>query len=272
MMSYILSKQDQDKLVYNNRFSRKVDKSQIPTCRIMGCEILDADMGWLIKFIENNIKDLSGDYITISATKELVMASEDEKFYLCQNGGVLAIPDGGPLKTYGKLHGHKRMTRITGPDLMIELFKASEKNGWRHYFYGTTQDTLDKMTEKLKKEYPKLQVAGTHPSLFRNLSAEEDEAVVAEINATRPDFVWFSLGAPKGNYFAADHQGVIDGLMLSVGAGFDYYAENIKRAPIWMQKADLEWLYRIIQDPRRLAKRYFVTIPKFLCRAYFGRK
>ena len=270
-MSYILSKTEQDKLVYRKQYTRKVDKSQIPTCRIMGCEILDADMEWLIRFIEKNIEYLSGDYITISATKELVMASEDKEFYLCQNGGVLAIPDGGPLKTYGKLHGHKGMKRITGPDLMLELFKASEKHGWRHYFYGTTQDTLDKMTTKLKNEYPGLQIAGTHPSMFRNLSSEEDQAVVAEINATNPDFVWFSLGAPKGNYFASDHQGLISGLMLSVGAGFDYYAENIERAPSWMQKADLEWLYRIIQDPKRLAKRYFVTIPKFLCRAYFGR-
>lgn len=271
-MRYTLSKEKQDKLVYNKKYTRKINKSKIPTCRIMGCEILDANMEWLIKFIEKNIKDLSGDYITISATKELVLASEDESFYLCQNGGVLSIPDGGPLKTYGRFHGHKKMTRITGPDLMLELFKVSKKNGWRHYFYGTTQETLDKMTLKLTKEYPGIQVAGTHPSMFRNLSAEEDKAVVAEINAANPDFVWFSLGAPKGNYFVADHQGVINGLMLSVGAGFDYYADNIKRAPVWMQKLDLEWLYRVIQEPKRLAKRYFVTIPKFLWRAYFRSK
>lgn len=261
-------KKDFYNLVYNDSFKRKVDKSKLKTCNILGSEIYVGNMTSLVKYLTENINELSGDYLTITATNEIMMAYKDKKFYKCQNGGITSIPDGGPLKTFGNKNGYDDMERITGPDLMIELFKVSEELGLSHYFYGTTQETLDKMREKLNREYPKLKIAGMHPSYFRNLSSEEDERVVCEINETNPDFVWFSLGAPKGNYFASNHQGIIKGFMMSVGAGFDYYAENIKRAPMWMQNNDLEWLYRIFQDPKRMAKRYFNIIPRFLWHVY----
>lgn len=263
-----MSKTEYYNLVYNESYKRIVDKSAIQTCNILGSEIYVGNMNELVKYLTDNISDLSGDYLTITATNEIMMAYRDKEFYKCQNGGVTSIPDGGPLKTYGNKIGYKEMQRITGPDLMIELFKISEKKGLSHYFYGTTQETLDKMKNKLNKEYPNLKIAGMHPSVFRNLTEEEDREIVNKINSTNPDFVWFSLGAPKGNYFVSNHQGIINGFMMSVGAGFDYYAENIKRAPIWMQKNDLEWLFRIFQDPKRLAKRYFSIIPRFLWHVY----
>ena len=99
---------------------------------------------------------------------------------------------------------------------------------------------------------------------FRALSSEEDNEVIEKINETNPDFVWIGLGAPKQEKWMFDHQGSINGLMIGVGAGFDYYAGNIKRAPQWMQKCNLEWLYRLMQDPKRLFKRYFHTNIKFI--------
>lgn len=266
------SKEEIDKLVYNEAYVRKVDKSSIPTCNILGNEIYVGNMKSLVEYLTQNVKELSGDYLTVTATNEIMMAYKDDKFFKCQNGGVMSIPDGGPLKTYGQKHGHKDMERITGPDLMLELFAVSAELGLRHYFYGTTQETLDKMKSRLEKDYPGLQIAGMQPSRFRNLTEEEDKEVVEQINSTNPDFVWFSLGAPKGNYFASNHQGIMDGLLISVGAGFDYFADNIKRAPVWMQKCDLEWLFRVFQEPKRMAKRYFNIIPRFLWHAYIVKK
>ena len=104
------------------------------------------------------------------------------------------------------------------------------------------------------------------PHLFL-ITEEEDKNIIENINKTKPDFVWIGLGAPKQEKWMAEHQGKIDGLMLGVGAGFDYYAENIKRAPMWMQKSNLEWLYRLMQDPKRLFKRYFHTNTKFIWNA-----
>ena len=103
-------------------------------------------------------------------------------------------------------------------------------------------------------------------------SEEEDKAAIDRINEAKPDFVWIGLGAPKQEKWMAAHQGKIDGLMLGVGAGFDYFAENIKRAPMWMQKSNLEWVYRLMQDPKRLFKRYWSTNTKFIWNAMIRRK
>ena len=99
---------------------------------------------------------------------------------------------------------------------------------------------------------------------YRPLTEEEDEKVIEKINSTNPDFVWVGLGAPKQERWMSAHQGIVQGLMIGVGAGFDYYADNIKRAPLWMQNNNLEWLYRLLQDPKRLFKRYWHTNIKFI--------
>lgn len=156
------------------------------------------------------------------------------------------------------------MARVTGPCLMGEIFNISTENGYRHYFYGSTEETLKKLSSKLEEKYPGLQIAGMCSPPFRPLTDEEDEKVVKMINDTNPDFVWIGLGAPKQEKWMAMHQGKIQGLMVGVGAGFDYYADNIKRAPKWMQSNNLEWLYRLIQDPKRLFSRYLITNTKFL--------
>ena len=102
---------------------------------------------------------------------------------------------------------------------------------------------------------------------FRELAQEEDRQVVEKINAAKPDFIWVGLGAPKQEIWMAKHQGLVGGLMLGVGAGFDYYAGNIKRAPQWMQRMNLEWLYRLSQDPKRLFQRYWHTNTRFIWHA-----
>ena len=107
---------------------------------------------------------------------------------------------------------------------------------------------------------------------FRKLNEEEDAKIVEMINETEPDFVWVGLGAPKQENWMAAHKGKVKGLMIGVGAGFDYHADNIKRAPMWMQKASLEWLYRLMQDPKRLFKRYMSTNFKFILHAVLLRK
>ena len=179
----------------------------------------------------------------------------------------MAIPDGGPLSSVGRKRGHKNMERTTGPSLMGEIFAVSVKKGYRHYFYGSKKETLELLYQKLTSNYPGIQIAGMYSPPFRPMTPEEDQEIVERINETKPDFVWIGLGAPKQEKWMVEHHGKIDGLMIGVGAGFDYYAGNIKRAPMWMQKSNLEWLYRLMQDPRRLFKRYLVTNTKFIWNA-----
>ncbi|MDF2609782.1 MAG: wecB [Lachnospiraceae bacterium] len=248
----------------SDAYKRKVVKSLIPTCNIMGVDIAAINMEWLISYLEKNISDIKGDYICVSNVHTTVTSWEDPAYCNVQNGGLMAIPDGGPLSSIGQRRGFKEMRRIAGPCLMGEIFKISVERGYRHYFYGSTDKILKTICQKLDTNYPGIQIAGMYSPPFRPLTKAEDLAVVKNINKTKPDFVWIGLGAPKQELFMAEHQGKIDGLLVGVGAGFDYYAEKIKRAPVWMQKNNLEWVYRLFQDPKRLLSRYWHTNLKFI--------
>lgn len=243
---------------------RKVNKAAIPVCNILGVDIAAINMSWLISFTRDNIKRLSGDYMCVSNVHTTVMSYEDPAYCAVQNGGIMAIPDGGPLSSVGRKRGFGNMARTTGPSYLEEVLKISAENGWSHYFYGSTEETLEKLRGILQKKYPDVSIAGMYSPPFRPLTEEEDEAIVAQINASGADFVWVGLGAPKQENWMAAHQGRVHGLMVGVGAAFDYMAGNIQRAPQWMQNCNLEWLYRLLQDPKRLFKRYLVTNTKFI--------
>lgn len=246
---------------------RKYDKSKIPVCSILGVKIATIDMSWLVSYIENNILNLSGDYICVSNVHTTVTAFEDSEYRLIQNGGVMAIPDGGPLSTLGRHRGYSNMKRTTGPGLMEEIFNVSVTKEYRHFFYGSTPDTLKKLRIQLETKYPDILIVGMYSPPFRQLTDEEETNVINMINTIKPDFIWVGLGAPKQEIWMANHKDKVDGLMIGVGAGFDYFAKNISRAPSWMQRMNLEWLYRLLQDPKRLFKRYLITNTKFVWNA-----
>lgn len=258
--------------LYNKSYKRAVDKSAIPTCNILGVNIAAIDMEWLLDYLNDNIHALSGDYVCVSNVHTTVTAYEDQEYCKVQNGGILAIPDGGPLSSVGQKRGFKNMKRTTGPSLMGEIFKISAAEGYRHYFYGSTAETLEKLYSVLEETYPGIQIAGMYSPPFRPMTKDEDKAIVERINETKPDFVWVGLGAPKQEKWMAAHQGRVNGLMVGVGAGFDYHAGNIDRAPEWMQKSNLEWVYRLLQDPKRLFQRYWHTNTRFIWNAFIRGK
>ncbi len=248
-------------------YDRSVDKSLIPVVNIMGVNIAAINMKWLLQYTRKNIKKIKGDYICVSNVHTTVMSYEDASYRKIQNNALLAIPDGAPLSFVGRKRGALGMKRVTGPDYMKKILKASKRNGWKHFFYGSTQETLDKMKKVIEEDYPGAEIVGMYSPPFRELTKQEDDDIINMINETNPDFVWIGLGAPKQERWMASHKGKLNGLMVGVGAAFDYCAGNIKRAPKWMQKSGLEWLYRLMQDPQRLFKRYFVTNTKFILNA-----
>ena len=240
-------------------FDHKVDKASVPVCPILGVKLAAIDMPWLLSFTQEHLKELSGDYICVSNVHTTVTAYEDPGYLAVQNGGILAIPDGGPLSSTGRKRGYAQMRRVTGPDYMKKCLELGLDKGWRHYFYGGTQQTLDILGEVLPQRYPGIQIAGMYSPPFRPLTEEEDQADMERIAQADPDFLWVGLGAPKQEKWMRAHQGRACGLMVGVGAAFDYEAGNIKRAPRWMQDHDMEWIYRLMQDPKRLYKRYLHT-------------
>lgn len=234
------------------------------SCNILGVNVKVTTMQKTVLYIEENLDDVKGEYICVSNVHTTVMSYEDENYRNIQNSAWMALPDGKPLSMVSKLRGFKEAQRVTGPDLMLELFKESEEKGYKHYFYGSTEETLNELQNQLLKKYPKLNIVGMYSPPFRKLSDEEDNEIIKKINFCEADFLWVGLGAPKQEMWMNKHKSKVNSLMIGVGAGFDYHAGKIKRAPNWMQKLSLEWLYRLMQDPKRLLSRYLNTNLKFI--------
>lgn len=176
----------------------------------------------------------------------------------------LALPDGVPIVWVGRAQG-KGVERVCGPDVMPALLDRSRASGARHYFYGGAPGVAERLAGRMRAAYPGLEVVGTYSPPFRAQSAEEDAADAELINAARPDYVWVGLGAPKQDLWAARQRPYLDSaVVLAVGAAFDFHSGGLRRAPAWMQRLGLEWLYRLAAEPRRLARRYFVTNSRFV--------
>lgn len=255
-----------------NNYIRLINKQKIPICNIMGVNIAAINMNWLLNFTDENIKKLSGDYMCVSNVHTTVTAWEDKDYCAIQNGGIMAIPDGGPLSFIGRKRRFNNMKRTTGPSYMEEILKVSLEKGYRHYFYGSTEETLEKLYKVLERDYRGVEIVGMYSPPFREMTEEEDKSIISRINEAKPDFIWVGLGAPKQEKWMFDHQGKVNGFMVGVGAAFDYFAGNINRAPEWMQECNMEWLYRLIQDPKRLFKRYLHTNTKFIWYAVIRKK
>lgn len=234
------------------------------TNRILGVNIAVTNMQETVNLIKAQIEDLQGKFICLSNVHTTVMAQEDEEYRRVQNSAFLALPDGSPLALVQRLRGYKEAEQVPGPDLMPALWKATENTGISHYFYGSSQETIDDLRAEIGKKYPGLAIAGMESPPFRPLTEEEDREAIRRINASGASIVWVGLGAPKQEKWMYAHQKKIHALMLGVGAGFDFHAGTVKRAPAWMRNHYLEWLYRLTQDPKRLWKRYVGTNAKFL--------
>ena len=173
------------------------------------------------------------------------------------NRAMMCTPDGMAIVWLLRMHGHHAVTRVYGPDLMAAVCERSLSTGWRHFFLGGAPGVAEELAERLAARYPGLQFAGHDSPPFRALSDAEDAALVAEVNATRPDIIWVGLGAPKQERWMASHVGRVRApVMVGVGAAFDFLSGHKAQAPRWVQRGGLEWLYRWAREPRRLFPRY----------------
>lgn len=241
-------------------------RKSMKTCKILSVNIAVTNMAETINYIETDLEELRGSYICVSNVHTLVTAYEDPEYCKVQNAAALALPDGKPLSVVSRQRGFSEAERVTGPDLMGELF--ARDNGLKHFFYGDTPETLAVLREKLMDKYPHLKIAGMISPPFRPLTEAEEAADIAAINESGADIIWIGLGAPKQERYMYAHRGMLHGVMIGVGAGFAYHAGQIKRAPQWMQRIGMEWFYRLLQDPKRLAGRYLKTNLKFIWKVW----
>lgn len=212
-----------------------------------------------------NAKATHGSAYTCCANVHmLIEAHKDERFREVVNGADFATTDGKPLAVAVKLFHDVDQPRVAGMDLLPEIFRYAERKGLRIYFYGDTDEVLGQLEARIRQEFPNLPLAGFYSPPFRALSADEQQGIIDQINASQPDILFVALGCPKQEKWMAAHRGKVLTSMVGVGNAFRAYLGIEKRAPAWMQTLSLEWLYRLIQNPQRLWKRYLITNSLFL--------
>ena len=237
-------------------------------CPILGVNINVTDMDACVEYLSAELNNLRGQYVCVANVHTTVTAYRDEHYRQIQNAAAMSLPDGKPLSLTSRRRGFPEARRVAGPDLMPAIFALSKETGYRHYFYGSSEETLEKLRHKLKQEWPYLNIVGMYSPPFAPMSAAEDDETIARINAAKPDFIWVALGAPKQETWMHAHSGKLCGLMVGVGAAFDFLAGTIRRAPRLLQGMYLEWLYRLVKDPIRLTPRYLKTNFTYIFRAY----
>jgi N-acetylglucosaminyldiphosphoundecaprenol N-acetyl-beta-D-mannosaminyltransferase len=218
-----------------------------------------------VEIIERWITTRDRQYVCVSGIHGVMESQRDEALRAVHNRAGMVVPDGMPLVWLSRLHGFWQADRVYGPDLLLECCHRSIRTGHRHYFYGGGSGVPERLVGRLQERFPGLVVAGTFSPPFRPLTPDEDGAVVRRINAAQPDIVWVGLSTPKQERWMAEHRDRLDApVLIGVGAAFDFHAGLKRQAPRWMQRSGLEWLFRLLSEPRRLWRRYLRNNPLFV--------
>jgi len=232
---------------------------------VLGVGLSDIHRGSALELVLQAVEEKRRGYICVTGVHGVMEAQENEQVRSILNRAFLCTPDGMPMVWMGWLQGHRKMGRVYGPDLMLDVCQASVARGLRHFFYGGAQGAAEELRQKLTARFPGLQVVGTFEPPFRALNSEEVEALRRQVDECAPDIFWVGLSTPKQERFMAEFLPKLNvTLMAGVGAAFDFHAGRVKQAPRWMQHAGLEWFFRLSQEPRRLWRRYLWNNPRFL--------
>jgi N-acetylglucosaminyldiphosphoundecaprenol N-acetyl-beta-D-mannosaminyltransferase len=224
---------------------------------------IDLSLGSYSDFIDEIIRlandDECSEYICVPAVHQLVEVYKDKEFAKVVNNAIMTTPDGMPL-TWGLkwLHGIKQ-DRVAGMDLLPDVLRAASQHQIPVFFYGSTQEVLNKTKAHVAQYYPGIPHTSVYSPPFRPLTPEEEKEVIHTINASGAKIIFVALGCPKQERWMATMKGKINSLMIGIGAALPVLVGEQKRAPRWMQKSGLEWLFRLFQEPKRLFKRYLIT-------------
>jgi len=203
-------------------------------------------------------------YVCVAPVSTVMSAGDDPAYRQVINQADLVTPDGMPLVWIARARGQRAIGRVCGPDLMRQICTDPCLAHWRHFFYGSTSRTLEELQRQLCEWNPDIKICGAVSPPFREEARKEDANVIEQINAAHPDIVWVGLGAPKQDIWMALNRDALEApVLIGIGAAFDFLAGIKPRAPRWMQKSGLEWLFRLWCEPRRLWRRYVIGNTRF---------
>lgn len=235
-----------------------------PTINLTGTPVTALPLEDQVKAVLKWAGSFSSRVVCLANVHMLMESRWDSSFCQVLEDADLVTPDGMPLVWMMKAMGIKNQDRVAGMDFFLTICRQAAEHGIPIYLLGSTKDVLNKIQKKLEKDFPDLKLAGIDSPPFRPLTVAEDSELVARINNSGAGLVFVSLGCPKQERWMAEHKDKIQAVMVGVGAVFDVYAGAKKHAPKWVRELGLEWLYRLVQEPRRLWKRYWKTIPPFI--------
>jgi N-acetylglucosaminyldiphosphoundecaprenol N-acetyl-beta-D-mannosaminyltransferase len=237
----------------------------IPRVDVLGVHVSAITMSMAVEEVARWIQDGEQHYVCVTGVHGVMESQADPSLRDIHNNSGLTTPDGMPMVWSGRYAGAKYMERVYGPDLMLELCARAAERGWSSYFYGGKEGVPELLAERLTDRFPGFRVAGTYSPPFRPLTAEEDRELVERVNSAAPDLIWVGLSTPKQERWMAAHIGRLQApALLGVGAAFDIHAGLLPQAPPWIQRVGLEWLYRLLREPRRLWRRYLHNNPRFI--------
>lgn len=204
--------------------------------------------------------------VCVFAVDSLLKCRDDARLAEIANAADMTLTDGMPLVWLGRHVARLPLERCYGPDVMLRTLEAGCARGVRHYLYGGADEAvLDRLEARLRDRFPDLRIVGRHVPPHRPLTPGERDAVVADIRASGADIVWVGIGTPKQDYWVGEFRALLDTpVLVAVGAAFNFHAGTVRQAPRWMMRNGLEWLFRLVVEPKRLWRRYLVGNPRFV--------
>ena len=236
-----------------------------PRANVLGVGVHAINVDSAVSLVRQALDSGEKGYVCITGVHGVMEAQKEEAFRRLLNNSFLVMPDGMPTVWVGRFQGHRTMGRVFGPDLMLRICRESVAWGTRHFLYGGQEGVAMQLRDNLLRQIPGLHIVGAHTPPILPLSDIERQDFIDKVAAVQPDVIWVGLSTPKQEKLMAEMLPVLQTkLMFGVGAAFDVHTGRIKDSSDWIKRAGLQWAHRLLQEPRRLWKRYLVNNPKFL--------
>jgi N-acetylglucosaminyldiphosphoundecaprenol N-acetyl-beta-D-mannosaminyltransferase len=232
---------------------------------VLGVRVSALDLKRAVELADRWVAAGRPGYACLTGVHGVMEAQSDGELCRILNHAVINAPDGMPMTWMGRLQGFREMNRVFGPDFMTEMCHLSVDRGYRHFLYGGEPGVGDQLSQTLQRRFAGIRIVGTYTPPFGSLSREEEEQVLSRVREARPDILWVGLSTPKQERFMAQYVNRLQvPLLVGVGAAFDYHTGRIRDCADWIKRSGLQWLHRLMQDPRRLGRRYLRNNPAFL--------
>lgn len=224
---------------------------------LLGVQVSAINMDLALAQIEHWITERHSSYVCVAPAHSIMNCVNDPDLLPVFNKAGMVTPDGMSVVWFLRSKGYKEVDRVYGPDLLLATCAYGLEHGWRHFFLGGAPETLDLLSARLRSQFPDLKIAGQICPPFHPLSHEEYESIITEVNESKADILWVGLGSPRQEVWMNSNLEKINSqVMVGVGAAFDFLSGRKPQAPHWIQRAGLEWLFRLFSEPKRLWPRY----------------